>query len=757
MKLYARTLLIIIGLILFQSFLTFILVTNSIKTVNENDYTKELRDETAAALDTFYETKQLLWEGLLKMSSAGTLLEETVISSENADSAYSKAVKGLLNQNRVDWVVFRNVPEQHNSGASASAETHLLFSLNLTLFPFDEFSILPGVKDFPSLGLYEHSGALYLIGSVQLDNAVNVYLIKSLNMDFLRTLPQKQETLVTLMLDGQPFLTSQMQAAESSDFSSIPEMERTPFIESYRLFQDSGSSYYMNLIKLGAVESSVIRSSGEDGSEDEDKSLGLRDQGIAESEGLDDSDDSEIQQLCIGVGISNQPYENRLMLIRSNLFWVSGAVSLLAAALALLFSRHLTKPIRKLVLAMNNIRRGNYHSKLPQNTAVEVKTLVSGFRAMETALEKDKIAMNTYIEEITHLKDFNEQVIESLQSAIVIVSLEGTITHGNSNFFSLSTLGAEAAGTAGTVGVSAAEAAPELFTPDLLEEMELIVRGEKESSVTNKRLGRDTVYEIKIYPFLMFHADDELKELLIVIDDISKRLEADEKIYQAEKLASISLLTAGVAHEINNPLTSILSNVQLLIEDETDADKEESLKWMEQETKRIARIISKLLNFSGQGMENDFCPDAVDVLENVIHLFSYSVDSGKHVHIEKRLEPMPMLGISSDELRQISMNLLKNALQAISYDGTIEISCRYIEERQQGEIVFSDSGPGIDEKYIKKIFDPFFTTKLSGEGLGLGLSLVYGIIKKRGGLVDVENNADHGVSIRILLPVLIDS
>ncbi len=145
MKLYARTLLIIIGLILFQSFLTFILVTNSIKTVNENDYTKELRNETAATLDTFYETKQLLWEGLLKMSSAGTLLEETVISSENADSTYSNAVKGLLNQNRVDWVVFRNVPEQHNSGASASAENHLLFSLNLTLFPFDEFSILQGV------------------------------------------------------------------------------------------------------------------------------------------------------------------------------------------------------------------------------------------------------------------------------------------------------------------------------------------------------------------------------------------------------------------------------------------------------------------------------------------------------------------------------------------------------------------------------------------------------------------------------------
>ncbi|MCF7952884.1 MAG: HAMP domain-containing protein [Spirochaetales bacterium] len=756
MKLYARTLLIIIGLILFQSFLTFILVTNSIKTVNENDYTKELRDETAAALDTFYETKQLLWEGLLKMSSAGTLLEETVISSENADSTYSTAVKGLLNQNRVDWVVFQNIPERHNSGASASAENHLLFSLNLTLFPFDEFSILPGVKEFPSLGLYEHNGALYLIGSVQLENAVHVYLIKSLNMDFLRSLPQKQETLVTLMLDGEPFLINQTQAAERSDFNSFPEMVRKPVIESYRLFQDGGSSYYMNLIKLGSVESSVIGSSGEGGTEDENASLGLQGQKTAEmeesaAESKSESKEVEIRQLCIGVGISNQAYDNRLMLIRSNLFWVSGAVSLLAAALALLFSRHLTKPIRKLVLAMNNIRKGNYHSALPQNTAVEVKTLVSGFRAMETALEKDKIAMNTYIDEITHLKDFNEQVIDSLQSAIVIVSPEGTITHGNSNFFSLSSLGSEAAGG------RAAEAAPELFTPDLLEEMKLIVRGEKESSVTNKRLGRDMVYEIKIYPFSMFHADDELKELLIVIDDISKRLEADEKIYQAEKLASISLLTAGVAHEINNPLTSILSNVQLLIEDETDADKEESLKWMEQETKRIARIISKLLNFSGQGMENDFCPDAVDVLENVIHLFSYSVDSGKHVHIVKSLESMPTLGISSDELRQISMNLLKNALQAISYDGSIEISCRYIEDKQQGEIVFSDSGPGIDEKYINKIFDPFFTTKLSGEGLGLGLSLVYGIIKKRGGLVDVENNEDSGVSIRIILPVLIDT
>ena len=268
----------------------------------------------------------------------------------------------------------------------------------------------------------------------------------------------------------------------------------------------------------------------------------------------------------------------------------------------------------------------------------------------------------------------------------------------------------------------------------------------------NKQLGCN-VYGIKLYPLRYQEQGNGNTRCIMIVEDISARVEYEEKIFQAEKLASMSMLSAGMAHEINNPLSSILTNTQNLIEEEKDGDKAETLRLIELETKRIARIVRELLDFSSTHGDGHSVSDVNTAIGEVARLIGYSLKKESHVVIETRFDPLcPPAAISTDELKQVIINLVKNSLQAMGEYGSIAVDTHYLKKKDRIAVTVSDDGEGIPPDQIAHIFDPFFTTKSISGGTGLGLSVVYGIITKCKGVISAKSAPGKGTVVRFELP-----
>jgi signal transduction histidine kinase len=262
------------------------------------------------------------------------------------------------------------------------------------------------------------------------------------------------------------------------------------------------------------------------------------------------------------------------------------------------------------------------------------------------------------------------------------------------------------------------------------------------------------VFEIRLYPFYSSTGRfQESSGCVLMADDISAKTRLEEQIIQAEKLATVSMLSAGMAHEINNPLGSILTNVQNLIDEETDAGRRVSLKWIEQETRRIARIVQGLLRFASSDTAPASGSDVNEVVRETVGLVSHSIAREGRIVLCLRLAPdLPATAIGADELRQVVINLLSNAIQAIPGSGRILIMT-HPARRGRIPLAVADTGAGIARQNIPRIFDPFFTTKANGEGTGLGLSVVYGIVAKYAGSIDVRSREGRGTRFCLGLPV----
>jgi two-component system NtrC family sensor kinase len=229
-------------------------------------------------------------------------------------------------------------------------------------------------------------------------------------------------------------------------------------------------------------------------------------------------------------------------------------------------------------------------------------------------------------------------------------------------------------------------------------------------------------------------------------------VQTQQKLVHQEKLASVGQLAAGVAHEINNPLGSILllSDVMYKEIPETDPHRED-LEMIIKETTRCKNIVSDLLNFSRQQQVLAQKTDLHALMEKTIREVELK-PSYKGVQILREYSPeIPIITADPDQLQQVFTNLLNNAAEAMDQGGTITISTKPVDQ-QWVEIKITDTGIGISEENLGKLFTPFFTTKPLGKGTGLGLSIVYGIIKMHRGQIQVSSQMGLGTTFTITLP-----
>jgi two-component system, NtrC family, sensor kinase len=223
------------------------------------------------------------------------------------------------------------------------------------------------------------------------------------------------------------------------------------------------------------------------------------------------------------------------------------------------------------------------------------------------------------------------------------------------------------------------------------------------------------------------------------------------QLFRSEKLASIGKLAAGVAHEINNPLTGILTNASLLLEDLEEGDvRKEDVQVIVSETIRCREIVKRLLDFARQTKPQKSPTNINNLIDNIVLLVRNQA-SFRNVNIERYfVEDLPEIMIDRDQIQQVFINFVLNAADAMPNGGNIKILSRIINNGEYIEIQFTDSGIGISEDNKRKIFDPFFTTKESGTGLGLSIS--YGIVEQHGGTIYVESELNRGTTFIVLLP-----
>lgn len=240
-----------------------------------------------------------------------------------------------------------------------------------------------------------------------------------------------------------------------------------------------------------------------------------------------------------------------------------------------------------------------------------------------------------------------------------------------------------------------------------------------------------------------------------LIKDISQRKAMEQQLLQADKLASIGQLAAGIAHEINNPLAMILGYTQLLLRAETEeTQRYADLKIVEKHARNCKTIVEDLLSFSRSTPTRQEVGHPHKAIEGVLSVVQhhFALDD---IRIEKQLDGrIPEMILDLEKIKQVFMNLIMNAKQAIGKKGTIRLQSTYDTHAQQVLIRVRDTGCGIEPQNLSRIFDPFFTTKPTGEGTGLGLSVSYGIVQNHGGQILVESEVGVGTTFTVVLPIV---
>jgi two-component system NtrC family sensor kinase len=244
---------------------------------------------------------------------------------------------------------------------------------------------------------------------------------------------------------------------------------------------------------------------------------------------------------------------------------------------------------------------------------------------------------------------------------------------------------------------------------------------------------------------------------VILIEDVTEQRALEAQIIQNDKMASIGQLVSGVAHELNNPLTSIAGLAELLLERPPHPElPREHLRVIYDQAERASRIVRNLLTFARKGVPEKTAVDLHDVVVRTSLLIMYELQL-HGIELESELSPEPTVVLGDRyELQQVLLNLVTNAVQAVS--GLEPGKPRRITlatTRSNGEAVLCvrDTGPGVPPHLVPYLFTPFFTTKGPGEGTGLGLSLSYGLVKAHGGVLEYEAPPDGGAEFRVTLPL----
>jgi two-component system, NtrC family, sensor histidine kinase AtoS len=345
--------------------------------------------------------------------------------------------------------------------------------------------------------------------------------------------------------------------------------------------------------------------------------------------------------------------------------------------------------------------------------------------------------------ELYLLTKYNEYIIKNLPEGIIILDPDNLVYI--MNYAAVNILELEAHSIS-------SQRIERIFHPDVLEQAADVMRhilDHEEHAWEALEYGDDKILHLRTFPFK--DEDFRLLGTIIIIQDVSKERYLTEYLSRTEKIASIAELAAGVAHEINNPLAIIQNYVAFLKERPLEQESLNRLDKVEDELRRIVDIIENLLSFAKLKTTPLKPINLAMLLDEVVLLISHKLKE-KHLHLhwnEGELD-VPVMG-DENRLKQVFINLLVNSIEAVMYDGVIELTLKVHHEAGYAEVAVTDDGCGIPAEVLNQIFDPFFSTKAGKKNTGLGLSICQHIIESHQGLITCASGDKTTFNVRLPL------
>lgn len=365
--------------------------------------------------------------------------------------------------------------------------------------------------------------------------------------------------------------------------------------------------------------------------------------------------------------------------------------------------------------------------------------------------------------ELSGIKELISRVVHSSASAIVAADKKGNIQLMNPAAKELFKVGDNP---------YLIENAAQLYPPGKAKEIMSMLRNEdmggkgKLSGIRTSIVAADgEEIPVELSAAIIYDDDDNESATMAIYNDLRKKLEiekqlkeAQKQLAQSEKMASLGQLAAGVAHEINNPLTGILMYAGMIIDHlEEESSLRSDIECIIEDANRCKEIVKSLLAYS---RSTDSKRSIIHVNELVEQSFKLTRDQKvfRNISIEKQYsDEMMLLSVDTNKLSQVIINLVINAADAMNGEGTLTVRTYRDKPAQKVFLEVSDTGSGISEENISKIFDPFFSTKPKGKSTGLGLSIAYGIVEEHGGRISVKETGPDGTTFLIELPQYIPS
>jgi signal transduction histidine kinase/HAMP domain-containing protein len=410
-------------------------------------------------------------------------------------------------------------------------------------------------------------------------------------------------------------------------------------------------------------------------------------------------------------------------------------------------ARRITRPLARLVRGTELVAAENFEASFDAvESSGEIRVLAESFAAMVERLRQGRDVLYAQTE-------FSQNLVRSIPVGVISVDRQGVIRSINPAQERLSQVSAD-----GTLGRRVEDVFParEGDAP-VLDDLRAVLDDGAPLDVTLDQRSTPFTrapclrYRLRMAP--LRDRSGDVDGAVILQEDFSERARLEAQLVRSEKLSSVGVLAAGVAHEINNPLTTILGYAKLLLEGRPAEDRDRAaLELVSEEALRVQEIVRNLLDFSRQE-SGAMVPCLLNTLvERTMSLVTPDLRQRGVTVVRALADDLPMVLADGRRMEQVFVNLVNNAAHAMASGGTLTVRTGSVMGRQTPVFAeFADTGAGIEPEILPRIFDPFFTTKEPGEGTGLGLAVSHGIVTDHGGSIEVHSEVGKGTVFRVWL------